>query len=191
LERYCLRILFAQPELFYHVNRKFRELSGENEELAQGPLSDLCAEDFTYNTYQALMLVFEEALAQDDMEPLEYLERQLTSELVAEVQDIFRDDFDEMRPLLRNGLAADLTMVQKQSERSTSTVDIQVELIQKSLELRQRRLGRVRQEIIAIFADSQPDAQDATYYSQIAALTNHAKHLIDDAISRQANRMNA
>jgi DNA primase len=191
LERYCLRILFAQPELFYHVNRKFRELSGDNAELAQGPLSDLCSEDFTYNTYQALMLAFEEALTQDDMEPLEYLERQLTPELVAEVQDIFRDDFDEMRPLLRNGLSADLTMVQKQSERSINAVDVHVELIQKTLELRQRRLGRVRQEIIAIFVDSQLDPQDVNYYSQIAALTNHAKHLIDDAISRQARKVDA
>jgi DNA primase len=191
LERYCLRILFAQPELFYHVNRKFRELSGDNAELAQGPLSDLCSEDFTYNTYQALMLAFEEALTQDDMEPLEYLERQLTPELVAEVQDIFRDDFDEMRPLLRNGLSADLTMVQKQSERSINAVDVHVELIQKTLELRLRRLGRVRQEIIAIFVDSQLDPQDVNYYSQIAALTNHAKHLIDDAISRQARKVDA
>ena len=137
------------------------------------------------------MLAFEEALTQDDMEPLEYLERQLTPELVIEVQDIFRDDFDEMRPLLRNGLSADLTMVQKQSERATNAVDNQVELIHKTLELRQRRLGRVRQEIIAIFADSQLDPQDANYYSQIAALTSHAKHLIDDAISRQARKVDA
>ncbi|HLU09589.1 MAG TPA: DNA primase [Oceanobacillus sp.] len=191
LERYCLRILFSQPELFYHVNRRFRELCGDNEELVQGPLSDLCAEDFTYSAYQALMMVFEEALAQDDMEPLEYLEQQLTPELLAEVEDIFRDDLDDMRPLLRNGLSADLAMVRKQGERSASVIDIQMELIEKSLELRQRRLGRVRQEIIAIFADSQLDPQDASYYSHIAALTNHAKHLIDDALSRQANRMNA
>jgi hypothetical protein len=63
------------------VNRKFRELAGDSAELAQGPLSDLCSEDFSYSTYQALMLAFEEALTQDEMEPLEYLE-QHTAELV-------------------------------------------------------------------------------------------------------------
>jgi hypothetical protein len=191
LERYCLRILFAQPELFYHVNRKFRELAGDSAELAQGPLSDLCAEDFTHNTYQALMLAFEEALTQDEMEPLEYLEQQLTPELVAEVQDIFSDDFDDMRSVLRSGLSADLTMVQKQTERFSNAVDIQVELIQRALELRERRLGRLRQELIALFAESQLNPEDANYYGQVAVWTNNAKRLIDNEISRQARKINA
>jgi hypothetical protein len=173
------------------VNRKFRELAGDSAELAQGPLSDLCSEDFSYSTYQALMLAFEEALTQDEMEPLEYLEQQLTPELVTEVQDIFRDDFDDMRSVLRNGLSADLPIIRKQSERLSGVVDINAELIQKTLELRQRRLGRVRQEIIAIFADSQLNPEDGNYYSHIAALTNHAKRLIDDEISRQARKVDA
>jgi DNA primase len=191
LERYCLRILFSQPELFYHVNRKFRELAGEDTDLAQGPLGDLCSEDFTLNAYRALMLAFEEALAQDEMDAMEYLEQQLPPELIAEVHDIFRDDFEDLQPMLRNGLSADLPIIRKQNERLSGVVDVHVELIQKALELRQRRLGRVRQEIIAIFADSSPNPEDITYYSQVASWTNNAKRLIDDEISRQARKINA
>jgi DNA primase len=181
LERYCLRILFAQPDLFYHVNRKFRELAGDNDELVLGPLSDFGADDFTHSTYQALMRVFEEALTQDAMEAMEYLNNQLTPELITEINDIFRDDFDDMRTVLRHGLSADLTVAQKQQERTGAVLDLYAELTHKALELRQRRLMRVRQEIITIFADGQLNLEDAAYYNQVAVLTNQAKRLIDDA----------
>jgi DNA primase len=191
LERYCLRILFERPELFYHVNRKFRELAGDDAYLADGPLNELCAEDFTDSAYQALMRTFQEALVQDEMDANQYFEQHLTPDLIAELHDIFRDDLEEMRPVLRNGLSADLPIIQKQSERINGVVDLELELIAKALELRQRHLGRLRQEIIAMFADSQLSWEDAAYYSQIAALTNTAKRLIDDEISRQARKVNA
>ena len=119
------------------------------------------------------------------------MEQQLPPELIAEVHDIFRDDFEDLQPMLRNGLSADLPIIRKQNERLSGVVDVHVELIQKALELRQRRLGRVRQEIIAIFADSSPNPEDITYYSQVASWTNNAKRLIDDEISRQARKINA
>lgn len=191
LERYCLRILFERPDLFYHVNRKFRELAGDDTYLSDGPLNELCAEDFTDSAYQALMRTFQEALVQDEMDAMEYLDQQLTAELIDELREILRDDLETMRPALRNGLSADLVVVQKQSERQNGILDIEVELIAKALELRQRHLGRLRQEIIAMFADDQLDWEDMAYYSQIATLTNIAKRLIDDEISRQARRVNA
>jgi DNA primase len=191
LERYCLRILFDRPELFYHVNRKFRDLAGDDAYLADGPLNDLCAEDFTDTSYQALMRTFQEALLQDEMDAMQYLDQQLTPDLIAELHEIFRDDFETMRSALRYGLSADLPIVQKQTERLNGVADLGVELIAKALELRQRHLGRLRQEIIAMFADSQLSWEDAAYYSQIATLTNTAKRLIDDEISRQARRVNA
>jgi hypothetical protein len=95
-----------------------------------------------------------------------------------------------MRLLLRADYPP-MTMVQKQSERFGTSVDMQGELIHKALELRQKRLDRVRQEIIAVYADSQLDPEDARYYSQVAVLTNNAKRLIDDEISRQARKVNA
>ena len=191
LERYCLRILFAQPDLFYHVNRKFRELAGDNDDLMRGPLGDFGSDDFTHSTYQALMRIFEEALAQDAMDAIEYINAQLTPELIEEINDIFLDDIEEMRPVLRHGLSADLTVAQKHQERHGAVLDIYNELTHKALELRQRRLMRVRQEIITIFADGQLNLEDAAYYNQVAVLTNHAKRLIDDEIGRQARKVNA
>src|SRR5690606_11076026 len=143
------------------------------------------------SAYQALMRTFQEALVQDEMDAMEYLDQQLTAELIDELREILRDDLETMRPALRNGLSADLVVVQKQSERQNGILDIEAELIAKALELRQRHLGRLRQEIIAMFADDQLDWEDMAYYSQIATLTNIAKRLIDDEISRQARRVNA
>ncbi len=180
LEAYCLRVLLRQPKLIYDVNRKLRELAGENPALANGPLDDLSDEDFTRTSYRALMDQFTRAIAQDEMEPLDYLREALPSDLLDEVEILLADEWEDLRPRLRHGLSADLMIVVKQSERFNGAIDMSAEAVEKALRLRVQRLQRERQEMVFLEMDG-----DAPYQSHIM-LSILAKRLIDEELNQRS-----
>ncbi|MDX2162892.1 MAG: DNA primase [bacterium] len=152
LERYCLRILYQQPDLIYHVNRKFREIAGENTALAQGPLGALAADDFSRSDYRALMVILGSALAQDDYEVYDYVQRNVDSALLEELYALFEAS-DMMVGVIQDVIpdsyrvrAEDLASIVHQLSRSNESVSTLKEITQKALELRKRRLSQMMQE---------------------------------------------
>ena len=73
IEPYCLSLLLKNPNLLSLVNRKLRELAGDDAELLRGPLCELGVDDFTQSQYRMLMARLQESMAQDDREPRAYL----------------------------------------------------------------------------------------------------------------------
>ena len=179
LEAYCLRVLFSQPDLFYHVNRKFHELAGDDPLLQGGALSDLSPDDFTRSSYRALMMTFVNALAQDEVAFPEFIQAQLQPDLLEELTMILADHWEELRPRLRHGLSADLVICLKQSERMTGSLDLSAELIEKALRLRGARLQRERQELAFLHMEG------SDIGSQIS-VSIMAKRLIDAELNRRA-----
>jgi len=188
LEKYCLRILFQHPELFYHVNRKFRELAAEDAGLARGPLAELSPEDFSRSDYRALMAVFRMALEQDDMEPLDFIRAQLDPRLHVVLDAVLLDEVDGMRNRLGNRMLADLAASLKQNGRLASPFNLSVEMIEKALRLRVQRLLRERQEVafLQMEAETAQDAlpEHADYLEQLR-LSITAQHLIEQELARQ------
>ncbi|MBK9748712.1 MAG: hypothetical protein IPO91_18315 [Chloroflexi bacterium] len=175
LELDCLRILFTQPDLYYHVNRKFRELAGDNP-LLQATLSDLSSEDFTRTAYRTLMQLFMVAVAQDEMDFAAYVRTHLPSELFDELNSVLADQWAELRGRVTFG--ADLDMI-RQDKRTARTVDPSVDLIVKVLLLRRARLERERQEMLFLSVED----------GDIMSLINGsvlAKRLIDAELNRRA-----
>lgn len=179
LEALCLRMLLMQPKLIYEVNRKFHELAGANSLLLDGPLNDLSSSDFTRTSYRALMDEFVRAMAQDEMEPMDYLAQALHTDLRQDIELLLADEWNDLRPRLRNGLLADLTIVVKQAERFNTTVDPATDLIEKALRLRRDRLERERQELMFLEAD------EAAPFQTHIMLSILAKRLIDTELNRR------
>ncbi|NDJ60804.1 MAG: DNA primase [Chloroflexi bacterium] len=199
LEAACLRGLLRRPERVYQVNRTFRELAGESLALADGPLRDLCADDFERDTiFHALMLMFERALGQDARAPLDYLRDQLDGQTVALIERLLAPTDDEqMRQQLGGGFPPDLQALLQRSARYA--VDDQAGLQHQALRLRKARLERERRELIALQLEqpSEPSAPPndpagdqadvlPDYQSQIA-LSILATGLIDAELKRQGN----
>jgi DNA primase len=182
----CLRALFQQPDLLYHVNRKFREIAGGDNTLLDGPLRDFGMDDFSHTDYRALMRVFQEALEQDEVEPADYFEANLDEVLRQEVMMILIDDLDALRLKLRHGLSVDLSMYLKQQTRINVEVDFKVKLIENALSLRKRRLDLERTDLSFLIADAQMESAQQLELHVRANLSNKARGLIDAELQRQA-----
>jgi DNA primase len=181
LEMDCLRALLKQPETFYQINRKFRELAANDTKLVSGPLGDLCADDFSQSDYRALMSALERAMEQDETEVHEHLRLHLDSTLHGTLDQILVDDLDNLMPRLRYS-SEDLSVIKKQSERFYASVDPIAELVRQALRLRNRRLQREREELYFLHVEAQENTQD---YSEQVSLSVRAKKLIDAELQRQ------
>lgn len=185
IEKRCLRILFAQPDLYYHVNRKFRELASIVQAEDTGALNDLCADDFERADYRALMLLFESAMAQDEMEPLEFMRTYIESSLRPEFEVLLIDEWTELSPRLRF-VANDLPIFVRQSERFNGTGDRESTLLREALTLRKRRLKRQGQEIAFLQMDAQAAGEDnSTMWMEHYARLTSVIHRIDVELNQQ------
>ncbi len=189
LEAYCLKLLFMQPKLIYDVNRKFRELAGTNVALAEHVLGDLSSDDFTRTSYRALMDVFSRAIVQDEQDVLDYLHAALTPDLMAELETVLADEWEDWQLRRRNAFYADLMIVVKQSERFSSGIDPSAEMIEKALRLRVQRLQRERQEMVFMGMDDEATGRsnitDAPYQTHIT-LSILATRLIDAELNHRS-----
>ncbi|HYO87516.1 MAG TPA: DNA primase [Candidatus Limnocylindrales bacterium] len=184
LEAYLLKSLYDQPELVYDVNRRFRELAGADASLQNGPLCDLCAEDFTRAAYQGLLLLLHDALAQDEQAFREFINGRLLEapEYSTELEQALRGEMDELSPRLAHGLKVDLSAVIRQRDRVGVVMNVQEDAVRSALRLREERIERERIELQFVFDDlAEPDQAE---WNQRAALTIRAKRLIDSHFFR-------
>jgi DNA primase len=183
-ERHCLRILFQNPDLYYTVNRKFRELANGSRTLMDGPLRDWDADDFVQSEYRALMQVFQTALGQDDLDVMDYLRAELDSTLLQQLETIMIGELEDIRSRVRYSLSADLSSAWNQNQRMNPITDWSTELIEKALRLRSRRLQQEREELCLLQIDSQTngDATAGVVYGQQVHLSGQAKRLIDSEL---------
>ncbi|MBI5666669.1 MAG: DNA primase [Chloroflexi bacterium] len=188
-ERYCLRILFQHPNLYYTVNRKLRELAGSSRALLDGPLRDWSADDFIHSEYRALMQAFLTALAQDELELLDFLRANLDSTLLQPLDAIMIDELEDIRSRVRYSLPADLSNAWTHNQRTNPVLDWSAELVDKVLRLRSQRLQREREELCLLQIDSQTSGDEAAVvlYGQQVHLSGQAKRLIDSEIGRHTS----
>ena len=180
-EAYCLNALFAYPDAYYLVNRRLRELAADSQALAEGPLNALSVEDFTNTTYRQLMDSFISALAQDELDFVEYLRQHLDPALQGALNAILQEQTESFAAHLERRWSGDLAAVLKHSERTLATLDAHAELVDKALRLRLKRLERERQELVYLQGN-----EAAQTLAQQALLSIEAKRLIDAEIGKSA-----
>ena len=188
IEPYCLSLLLKNPNLLYQANRKLRELADNDENLLRGPLCDLGIEDFSQSEYRILMGYFQEALTQDDMEPLEYMMAALDSELRTNLKALFVDEFDVVSAKVRGSFPVDLRDIfKKRHGKGTAASSLQQELISRALQLRRERLEQERLEMQYLQEEAQTaDRHDPLHHQHLSEkilLSIRAKARIDLAFA--------
>ena len=187
IEAFCLGVLLKNPNLLYQVNRKLRELAAEDDDLLRGPLGELNASDFTQSQYRALMVFLQESLAQDDMEPMQYLGQVLEEDLRAELRALLIPDPDAVSDRIKGNFRVDLNDIfRRGSQKARPGFSLQDELIVRALQLRLQRLETERVEMQYLQEEAQNGSdRDEQYNDQIRAkimLSMRAKARINVAV---------
>lgn len=192
MEVHCLRTLYANPELFYQVNRKLRELANGNATMMDGPLRELDAEDFSRSDYQALIRVFTEAVHQHSLDVMDYIQQNLSPMLFEALQTLLLTDTDLVRERVGGSrFNADFSSLWKKHERQYYVNNEDVEFLGKILQLRVQRLKRELDELSFVQRDSQENNDEPTAFMLGAriVLSTQAKHLLEAEISTLSARL--
>ena len=159
IESWCLSLLLKDPHLLYQVNRKLRELAGNDDALLQGPLCELGAADFSASPYRVLMGHLQDSMQQDDLEPLEYLGQSLDGELEPEFRTLLLDEPETLAQTMRGNFQVDLNDIYRRRRyRDRPGVTVQDELIGRALQLRLERLENERVEMQYLQEEAQSGA---------------------------------
>jgi len=188
IEPYCLSLLLRNPDLLSQVNRKLRELAGNDENLLNGPLCDLCVEDFTGSQFRILMAHLQEAMSQDEKEPLDYIGAALAGELHAEYRSLLIEDPAAIRALSQGTYRVDLQDIYSRSRGGRiQGDDLQNELISRALRLRLERLEQERVEMQYLQEEASSTVDfDQTHRDQLSQkimLSMTAKARLDLAVT--------
>ena len=191
IEPYCMSLLLKNPNLIYLANRKLRELAGDDDDLLNGPLSELGVEDFTRSQYRTLMAHLLDSMTQDDQEPLEYLASVIDEELQTEYESLLLDTPATVSKLMRRHFEVDLTEIfkgrqlQAQSRRAEHD-----EIIGRALQLRLTRLENERIEMQYLQEEAQTGGdQDPRQNDRLNVkimLSMRAKARLNMAVGRHA-----
>ncbi|MEO0596770.1 MAG: DNA primase [Chloroflexota bacterium] len=159
-EAYCLRMLLLDPSTLAHVNRKLRELAGDNDRLMAGPLSAFGTQDFSQGDYRIILDTLHAALHQHERDPMKYLEDHLDSTLLAELTALMQDEPDDIHTRIKGRLGGEFSDIWDKFARSVRpSIDIQGDVVQRALSVRCQRLEREQQEMRFLLEDAR-QAQD-------------------------------
>lgn len=189
-EAYCLRMLLLDPTTLAHVNRKLRELAGENQKLSTGPLKELCPEDFSQGDYRILLEALQAALRQDDADPLDYLQDALDESLVDEIASLLLDEQNNIHRRVGMRLEGEFEQIWSNFARSIRPgINTQHDVIQRALKVRHQRLEREQQEIRFLLEDAhrgQDKVAEKSYFEQTVP-TMQALRLLQQALNQRTN----
>lgn len=161
-EAFCLRALIDQPSLMYMLNRRLRELADDDDGLVSGPLHELHPDDFSQTDYRRMFDLLLAAVRQHEMEPRDYLSRQIEPALKREYDRVTQTEYDWLLAYTEARYVGDANPIWVDFERrSKPLLNIEVETIQRLLVIRQHRLRREHQELYFLMQEaSRSDDRD-------------------------------
>ena len=194
IEPYCISLLLKNPNLLYMVNRKLRELAGDDDELLRGPLCELGVEDFTQSQYRMLMAHLQESMAQDDQEPLEHIGSALGADLRTEFEALLIEAPEAVSQSIRRNFQVDLNDIfRSRSFLARAGYSEQDDLIGRALQLRLERLENERVEMQYLQEEAQAgETSDQSQGDQLNAkiiLSVRAKARISRAVGQHSLRL--
>ncbi len=184
-EGFCLRLLLQRPDWLFMANRKLRELRGQDKlvGVALGPLN---ADDFSRSDYQAVFRAIDQAIMQDDLDPLDYLLENLPRELLAVVEELQVAPLDLFQQGLPRSLRFELESILRDQARTNTAPELDMNLfIGEILTLRYSRLERESRELYFIQQEAD-ESGDENHHTAIEA-NRRAINLIHLTLDRMKN----
>ena len=188
LERQCLRTLVTTPDTYYAVNRKLRELAGDNEQLRSGPLADLGVADFTVSDYRALMQMFSMSVRQHELDVIEFLRKNLDPALLGHLDDLLVDDGVQITQQMKARFGGELEdLIRQHNTRVKPTINPVDEMIDQALNLRRNRLNREIHELSFMQREPTSQAEDHVSIETQVIISKRARQILDAELQRQHN----
>lgn len=189
LEHHCLTFLVEQPDRFYQINRRLRQLAVNDARLLEGPLRDFGPADFNEAGFQALWTVIYAALAQNDVEPTHYLEQAAEGSVRPVLSLLRQPEQTRASGILKARMEADSLASWRQHQKQISGTfgGGQEEHILAALRLRLACLQREGEALQSLVreASEEGDEAHALYLAQQAALLGMARHRIDADLKKR------
>ncbi|MDE2852993.1 MAG: DNA primase [Chloroflexota bacterium] len=189
IEPYCMSLLLKNPNLLYLANRKLRELAGDDDDLLNGPLSELGVDDFSRSQYRTLMAHLLESMTQHDQEPLEYLASVIDEELQGEYETLLLNTPTTIARLLRRNFEAELIDIFRGHQFQIRHIQAERdELISRALQLRLSRLENERIEMQYLQEEAQTGGEQDPRQNDLLnvkiMLSMRAKARLNRAVGR-------
>lgn len=187
-EAYCLRMLVLDPAHLSQVNRKLRELAGENQNLLTGPLRELCVEDFSQGDYRVMLDALQSSLRQDAVEPLDYLQDVLDDSLLDELASLLLDEQEDIHRSVGMRLGGEFEQIWEKFARNIRPgINTQDDVLRRALKVRHQRLEREHQEIRFLLEDAQrmQDKDAEKSYFEQTVPTMYALRLLQQELNQR------
>lgn len=189
LEYHCMTFLVEQPQHLYQINRRLRQLATNDPRLSDGPLRDFGPHDFLDAGFQALWGLMYDALAQDDYEPVHYLDSAAIGSVRVVLDRLRQPEQDRAAALLKSRMEADSLTSWKHFQKLNTGIfgAGQDEPINAALRLRLSCLQREGEALQSLVreATEEGDNGHALYLTQQAALIGMARHRIDADLKKR------
>lgn len=192
-EMRCLRGLLLNPETLYEINRKFRELAGEDSRLLGDSLADLNDSDFVQIECRMVMQRYLSALEQYEHETLDYIQEHASPVERELLKMLHLHDMERVQGRLRQRFGSDLAVMWKTHERRGQPPDRAIrELMVIALGLRSQRLKRNLDDLRFQQKEAQMSTGDDAIVEQMGVqigLAMRALRLLDNEAQRQKSVM--
>lgn len=189
LEHHCMTFLVEQPERWYQINRRLRQLAANDSRMTDGPLRDFGPKDFLDAGFQTLWQVIFDSLAQDELDPAHYLEQSCEGSVRVVYDYLRQPEQDRASSILKARMEADTVSSWKQFQKLNAGVfgGSQDEPINAALRLRVACLQREGEALQSLVreATEEGDTGHAMYLTQQAALVGMARHRIDADLKKR------
>jgi DNA primase len=183
-EAFCLHLLIQEPERLFVINRKLRELHGQDTRLAE-VLDTLSAEDFSRPDYQVIFREIEKSLYQDELDPVDYLFQVLPPELNMIVGELKAPRLEGFRQTLQGALGTELQSIQRDQARTSTLPEPDTTLfVREALELRYCRLKRESRELYFMQQDAEANGLTDQTYGAAMEANRRARLLIEHSTAK-------
>ncbi len=190
-EAHTLRLLCRNPDVYYQINRKFRELAMNDMQLESGPLCDLGTADFSHADYRRIMEVFTGAISQHDMEIEEYLREHMDLALMPVLEALLADDREVISQTIGLRFGEDVMVSYNQHQRYAQPGRGLAESLTRAIQLRHRRLKREWGELSLIQLEFQNagDKRKAFELLGQVTLSKRAIERLDMEVQHQRSQL--
>ena len=165
--------------LYFQINRRFREIAQGDDTLVGDALGVLSYKDFSYMGFQRLMNLFVEGINQEDESVLDYIQTHLDETLLEDYALVGMTELEKKLTNPSKISQPDLERVLEQVHRNNAFVPgVRSDVMMQAITIRKRRINRDKQELNQLHLAAQRN-QDLETILRITKQIDYYAHALD------------